>query len=505
MMEWQGIEGTNPYALPMDAVDEYQESIKERRLAKRHQAEKDRIDSRMSKFGDLPGDYDTFVEESVFREENYIFYNLPERWAYCTRCKHDFVIDDKKHLKGKGITIWNDRDAVKHNHTVRCPWCNSYLQCKSEGMGRQGLVAVQWSTIIQKSGEDVLVRYFRHIKDFRRDFYRPKIDNKELFRTVHTAEKSEDYEWYYFKNTPEMRWCYPKARGYSYYPPSVYTAPISVTLYNQDLQEAVAGTCMKYSSIDLYVEHVLNEGRGNSKAWFVDRYFNAYRKSPFLEQPLKVGFYKMANELLTDYDVPELTGGRSILDTLGINKIQYNILRRIKNPSFRDLEILKYKPGLSWDDFNTPRYVQDNGRYKMYRKFADFMQYTTLHKLTRYMKKQKISHEQDYFDYAGWTEELGYDMHNEFNLFPRDFQKAHDARSKEYTKFKDKQEREAAKRFNRLLKKLKEETADVEAMNLKASGMFIRLPRKIEELKVEGKLFTIALALIRRESGKARR
>ena len=122
----------------------------------------------------------------------------------------------------------------------------------------------------------------------------------------------------------------------------------------------------------------------------------------------------------------------------------------------------------------------------MYRKFADFMQYTTLHKLTRYISEQKISHEHDYFDYAEWTEKMGYDMHNEFNLFPRDFQKAHDARMREYTKFKDKQEREAAKRFNIILKKMKEETADVEALNLRSGRLFIRLPREIEELKIEG-------------------
>lgn len=486
MTEWQGIKDEDLYAIPTDAIDDYQKEIKERRLARRHQTEKDYIDSRMVKFGELPDDYSTFVEESVLREENYIFYSLQKKRAYCTRCKHDFIIDDKKHLSGKGIPIWNDQDIVKHNRTVRCPWCNSYLQCKSEGMGRQSLVGVEWSVIIQKSSEDVLVRYFRHIKDFREDFHNPEVESKELFRTIHTAEKSEDYEWYYFKNTAEMRWCYTKERGYIYYPPSAYSYPISVSLYNQDLREAVSGTCMKYSSIDLYVEHVLIDGSRKPKAWFVDRYFNVYRKRPFIEQMLKVGFYKMTREFLENSNVPELTYGRSILDSLGINKIQYNMLRRLKDPSLRDMEILKYKPGLSWDDFNTLRYVQDNGHYRMYRKFADFMQYTTLHKLEKYLEGQKINREQDYFDYAEWTEEMGYDMHNGFNLFPKDFWKAHDTRSKEYMKFKDKQEREANKRFNRMLKKMSAEADGVEAMNLKTLGMFIRMPRKIEELKVEG-------------------
>ena len=77
-------------------------------------------------------------------------------------------------------------------------------------------------------------------------------------------------------------------------------------------------------------------------------------------------------------------------------------------------------------------------------------------------------------------------MKNEFNLFPKDFKKAHDEMSKQYMKFKDKQEREATKRFNRLLAKMKKETVDVEAMKLDIAGLFIRLPNKLEELKAEG-------------------
>lgn len=487
MMEWQGIAGPNPYALPTDAIDEYQGKIKEQRLEKRHQKEKDCIDARMKKFGELPDDYDVFNEEAVFKDENYIFYSLLGKTAYCTKCKHHFIIDGKKHLIGDGIPIWNDQDIVKHNKIVRCPWCNSYLQCKSVGMGRQGLIAVKWSVLLQKDGEDVLVRYFRHVRDFRGDFYKPRIDSTEMFRTIHTAEKAEYYEWYRFKSTTETRWCYPKGRR-GYFQTSEYDVPRSVALYNQDLKAAVEDTCMKYSSIDLYVEHVLDDGRGESKPWFVDWYFNAYRKSPFLEQMLKVGFYKMTREFLEEYNATELANGYSILDTLGINKIQYNMLRKLEDPSLRDLEILKYKPRLSWNDFNTLRYVKDGGHYRMYRKFADFMRYTTLHKLTRYISEQKISYEHDYFDYAEWTKKMGYDMHNEFNLFPRDFQKAHDARMREYTKFKDKQEREAAKRFNIILKKMKEETVDVEALNLRSGRLFIRLPREIEELKIEGEV-----------------
>lgn len=248
---------------------------------------------------------------------------------------------------------------------------------------------------------------------------------------------------------------------------------------------------MKYSVPDIFIENVASDPRHFNSPWLIDNYFNSYRKYPFIEQLLKVGFYKMVQEFLEDSRMQntDLNAGRSsILGTLGINKYQYNMLRKAGNPSLRDLEILRYKPDLKWDEFSSLRYIHDNGYVDMYKKYIDFMQYTTLYKLCKYISAQKISHSQDYFDYAGWIEKMGYNMRNEFNLFPKNFKKAHDEMSKQYMKFKDKQAREDAKRFNRLLKKLRNETAEVEAMNLNIEGLFIRLPSKLEELKNEGEV-----------------
>lgn len=248
---------------------------------------------------------------------------------------------------------------------------------------------------------------------------------------------------------------------------------------------------MKYSVPDIFIENVASDPRHFNSPWLIDNYFNSYRKYPFIEQLLKVGFYKMVQEFLEDSRMQNTdlnAGCSSILGTLGINKYQYNMLRKVGNPSLRDLEILRYKPDLKWDEFSSLRYIHDNGYVDMYKKYIDFMQYTTLYKLRKYISTQKISHSQDYFDYAGWLEKMGYDMRNEFNLFPKNFKKAHDEMSKQYMKFKDKQAREDAKRFNRLLKKLRNETAEVEAMNLNIEGLFIRLPSKLEELKNEGEV-----------------
>ena len=77
-------------------------------------------------------------------------------------------------------------------------------------------------------------------------------------------------------------------------------------------------------------------------------------------------------------------------------------------------------------------------------------------------------------------------MRNEFNLYPKNFQKAHDEKADEYIKLKDKQAREEAKKFNKLLKELRKQAKDDDAMNLRVEGLFIRLPNKLNELKKEG-------------------
>lgn len=468
-------------------LDMYQNTIKAARLAKKHKKETDIIDAEMNKFGSLPDDYQTFVEETVFKDENYIFYATKMKRAYCTSCKHNFVLENK-HLHHKTIGVWNNQDEVKHNRVVRCPYCNKYLYAKSEGISRQSLVSVGWSVLVQPNGEEVLTRYFCHIKDFRIDFHNPLITTSEGYRTVHSADKSTDYMWAKYKNT-NMRWCYYRDRGPYWITPAETIQPKTAVLYNTNLQEMVAGTCMKYSVPNIFFEKVANDPRNFNSPWIIDNYFNSYRKYPFIEQLLKVGFYRMVQEFLEDsmaQDTDLNKGCNSILGTLGINKYQYNMLRKVGDPSLRDLEILRYKPDLKWEEFSTLRYVRDNGYVNMYKKYIDLMQYTTLHKLCKYISTQKITHSQDYFDYAGWLEKMDYDMRNEFNLFPKDFINAHDEMSKQYIKFKDKQAIEETKRFNHLLAKLKKETEEAEAMKLDIAGLFIRLPNRLEELKAEG-------------------
>jgi hypothetical protein len=468
------------------AIEKYQDDIIRRKLKIKHKKETDVIDAEMAKFGALPDDYQDFVKNKVFAQDNYIFYNTAKKRAYCTNCKYSFILENKR-LRHAIIGIWNNTDEVGHNKGVTCPYCHEYLTCKSEGVSRRKLISVEWSVIAQKSGKDVLTRYFIHTKDFRTNFYEPKITTREFYRTVHQNSKSTDYMYAAFKNTNEIRWCYYKSKP-GFYRPSTYDEPIgSVFIYNKNFSKVVAGTCMEYSAIDLFFDHIYGRYKGFRSPWIIDNYFNTYRKNKFYEQILKIGFYRLAAEGMGDsyFLTHHFSKGRKrITETLDINRYQLGMLKKIGNPSGKDLDIVKYKPDLTWDEYKELRRVDDGKYGRNYRYFIDYAKYSTIHKMVRYVEKQHIFVPKDYFDYITWMEEMDYDLHSEFYLFPKDFKKAHDEAYKRYMNFQDAKEKESVERFNAFLKSLREKSPD--EFSISKDGLMIRMPYQLNELKTEG-------------------
>ena len=474
-----------------DYIDAYQADIRDRNLAEKHRKICEKIDKRMELFGELPQDYQQFIEKKVFDDYNYFFYSKKEKHAYCTRCGHEYEIR-KNGIYHRKIAIWNHSVYLKHNQTYICPHCNKPIVAKSEGYGREELLEANWSVLVQPSGDNVLVRYFRHSKDFREDFRHPKIESREMFRTIHTSTSVENYEWETYTYIQKVRWCYPKRHGWGWNP-SKFQVPRSAVLYNTDF-DFLSSTCMKYSCIGMFLEGVLPT-MNHKSPYIVDNYLNFYHKYPFVEQMLKIGWYTLVKEFFENDGKAEREGfknGSNILETCGITREQFLLLREATcgNPKARDIRIIKHaaqkEVRLTVDELNDLRMENDEGRYDYFDNFFDAMKYTTLHKLKKYFVNQKIRHTNDYFDYTRWLMEMGYDMRNEFNIYPRNFVEKHDEMAKAYQKFKDKQHREDTRKFNRLLKQLRKELKEGNPLNLQVKGLFIRLPYRVEELKTEG-------------------
>lgn len=446
----------------VDKFHELQKQILEDKLMERHKKEIEEIDADMSRFGKLPDNYQDFVENTVFSDSNYLFYSKRKKFAYCSRCGAEFEPDKN----------------ARHNEYADCPACMTNLQFKSLGYSKENLSAIKWSVLVQPDKENVLVRYFRHFKSFKEDYRNPKIETSEQFRTVHSANASKDYEWNTFKQTNITRWVNAKFNYPYYWTPSEWLLPKSVILYNDNIEEAVKGTDFKYSCLGEYLKSTTN-----CNPWIIDKYLNSYRKNPWFEQLIKVGLTSMVDEYKEGRTRLKVESGRTILQTLGISKDAYKLLvTSHKNWTF--VEYQRFANAAIKRDLTEQEYNFVRHNYPHYREAIDMLEYTTSKKMNNYFSRNCKA--VDWFDYIGWCMKLNLNMRNEFTLYPRNFQETHDRRYTEYLQKEDPAKYEEIQNVNRMLEQLRKDMKEDSAMNMKAGGLFIRLPNNLMELTAEG-------------------
>lgn len=501
-----------------DYIDRYQEDIRGRKLKAKHDKERAQIDERMKLFEKEP-DKETFeewVEKEAMFFHNFVIYDWKNKWGYCTRCKHELIISsDGAKVKGMEF-IENHGGKPRHNKPYSCPFCQGaeierhepgkkiqFSPAKSIGMSRASLTEIQWVTVpavADDNGEKVItIRYISVMKDYRKDFRNPKISYFERYRTIQKASGSEDYEWEYDSKTEKVCWIPEKGRPY-YWNPSEAIYPRNGTIPYMPDEMFYKDTWARYCCLEQFKKMYELETRKDVSAWFIDQYLNFFRKNPYIEKIIKVGWSKLTEQIVDGVgdswnrtEIKDLlnTEANTLPELLGLTRENFLLLKKVtNNPCWKDIQILIYsqqlRERLSEKDYNILRYFMDEGYVDQWKRLLECKKYSTLNKLERYIHQNTKGRSNDYFDYLEWTGKLGYDMKNEFNLFPKDFGKSHDERSKEYMAQKDRLQREAVKRFNKLLKRYKQETLDVEALNMNIDGLFIRLPNDLKELTKEG-------------------
>jgi len=384
--------------------------IRKQRLAQKHQREKDKIDERMNRVKKLPKNFEKWVEEKALFKSRYIVYKYAARKVldgYCTHCKTDVKVEGPRHNE-KGV----------------CPNCKSPVTYKASGKV-QTLMDDVYVALIQKAGDELVTRYFHVTKNYRYERYRnPDLWIREISRDFYTSNgkwKAHSYEWARFKQTDEVRWC--KEHGYVNVNPSV--------LYPSNLKRELKGTRYEYSAIDIYAKEEVDF---EFPVW---RYLSVYPAFMQLEYFVKMGLTSIASQVLVapSYEMRIFNmEGKSIKEVLKLSKESINRLVRL-NGTFKILTILQEAEKINIS-------LTDKQIYEikeMYHTDTVFgcLKHTSYHKLHKYLDKQIAtygkglyndripSYMRTYNDYLRDCEFLGYDLKNDFFLFPKNLQKAH--------------------------------------------------------------------------------
>lgn len=438
----------------------HQEKILAKRLQKKHKKIQQPIDRKMQEIRPLPKDFNHWVDKEGMTNSRYIFYRYSRRKfmdGYCTHCEQEVKVS-----------------GVRHRSVGVCPNCGSLVTFLAEGKAKH---IRDWDQVVyfQKTKNGFAVRYFSVYKRYGEDFRHPELSVHELQRDFYEGNQVEFYEWREFKQTGKVRWCN-DCMKYRFDKPMIYT---------KNLKRVLKGTEYQYCALKEYLQ-----GSIRKRIRPFD-YLREYRRYPFIEYLVKAGLYRLTYEFTQDYyyTTPINKAGKSLPDILGIKKQEFPLVREL-DMSMKELRAYQRlcSTGIRMEPEQFLRFCE---RYNNAMDTVfDLLKHTTLHRIEKYCMPFVDEHHgylnilKQWKDYIGFCEELGYDIKNEFVLFPKHLMDAHDEASAEILKKREVQKREQLRKEEKRAKVLLQEYRKVYAWN---DGKFmVEVPKDLFSIKEEG-------------------
>lgn len=418
-----------------DALNALQESIVAQRLKKRIEARERKIVRRMEPIPSIPRGLKGWVHREVLPQ--YIFYqyirgNKPKP-GYCTACGHDVMVPD-----------------AKHNATGNCPRCGKSITFKASGRATNvwDRATVQ---VLQKldSGELALrvFKIFRSLRAWRGAGM--SLWESSRFFIKYDAEKKMEFEPYYFSYDTGIltHWKQGYRPRFSYWQYS-FEGDFCGHLFWRNLDDVLKGTPWQYCQIEQFY-------RSNWEPLEVIPYFSVFQRYPFIEYLVKLGLYRLASCIVYGRDASRVINpeGKTPREILGIGLEDIPALRQVDATAdqldlYRALKARGIKPDdvlLRWyedtecgdkDSILVPLRFTTPHKLMGYidRQFEQLKDVVVSFNYRRYENPGRVLSE--YKDYLRLGRGLGYDLKNNFVLFPRNLQRAHELAAGRFDKRK---------------------------------------------------------------------
>ena len=435
---------------PMAAV-QYWESTEKNRT------ELDKIDAEMRIVPELPKDFGDWILSDGLPQ--YIFYDAGRnvKEGYCTACKHVVQIE-----------------KPRYNQETVCPHCRRKAIFKSRK--KFGNV-VDWGYvgIIQRTAEGFVYRYFG-VKAKYENGIRTEGGSWELIRQMydHNFQEGNEFEFYQYKSTDMIRWCY---KDYQCWNEKVKERP--VVLYWRNLKRILKETCMEYSALELFARQ--------KKKFYPEHYIKRYHYKKGIEQLVKCGFYEIASACVWNrQSIPYMDAEKTAVTKILNLKKDYHRMLAGTDPTVREYEI-------TWE-FQEVGLIPKRedvsylAEYGSSRNFAIYIRHTTEHKMLRYMKENLQNSKdsiREYHDYLQMAAGLGYNLDDEWILFPKNLEERH-AQYVEERREKDLLIKKAEDDKKMELFKETIQLMNWNGFEMEKEGLFIRLPKEPSEIRTEG-------------------
>lgn len=427
---------------------------------KKHRGETEVIDAAMSLIPDIPKDFEKWAFTDAVPQ--YMYYEYGKRTGLCTCCgKHHELKEQPKYGK-EGI----------------CPGCKRKIQYRTyKKKGR--IHDVTDAALIQKIQGGYVLRFFT-LHQWIDQGIRRNGGMSEKIRITYNEEwnRQETYSYHRYKMTNKIRWC----NGYEYV--GSYwgrNEEEQCQLYPRNLRKILKGSKLEYSGMPEFAYTGIE--------FYQQDFIDKAKEYTGIEKLIKAGFYNLTNTCIS-------YGNREPIDlyqkrvkkVLGLTGEYYNLIRD-KDPTWREYEVTEQCQDVgiraTWEQ------IQKMSQYT--RNFAIYMRHSTPHKMLKYieglksegpyaMRNQEVN---DYHDYLQLAAGLGYNLDDDWILYPKNLKERHDQLTEEQNERKVELEKESDDKKDRMLKRTIKRKGWTR-YEMETEELLIRLPECAHEIRKEG-------------------
>jgi len=389
----------------IERIQRKQEEFRSEKTSRAWKLRVERIDNQMKLIDRIkpPKDIMKFIDKA-YSDQRYIFYKAEKNQRYvnlsCPHCGMKERLDSKEKKK------------PRHNEVGICPSCGSRIIYKATG--RQDHIRdIKEIICMHKLDTGFVSRYF--------DVYRengPEYETYRYYEKARVIYNGSSAKTYYRCNDyySPANWWDSNGGAYGY-----HVEFGKGILYTKNLDEVLDGTTFKYCAIKQLAEHnktfVLNHSS----------FLYSFEKRRFIEYFIKMGLYNLTNDYVTNsYSTAINTEGANVQEILMVSKQQINRLIELDGNLYSlKLLQLEEKNGLRMSNDQISFMTENEINIDNLKRV---LEYTTVGRAIKYIKQNGGTNNMlsDWCDYIYNGKVLGYNLHDEFVLFPRHFKQAHD-------------------------------------------------------------------------------
>lgn len=426
----------------------------------KHRGETEIIDAAMSLIPDIPKDFEKWAFTDVVPQ--YMYYEYGKRIGLCTCC-------------GKHHEL---KEQPKYGKEGTCPGCKRKVQYRTyKKKGR--IHDWEYAALIQKIQGGYVLRFFV-LNQLIEQGTRSYGGMSEKIRITYDEQWNRQaiYSYHRYKMTNKIRWC----NGYEYL--SAYGGRKEeerCRLYPRNLRKILKGSKLEYSGMPEFARTGIE--------FYQQDFIDKAKEYAGIEKLIKAEFYNLTNSCIS-------YGSRAPIDlyqkrvkkVLGLTGEYYNLIRD-KDPTWREYEVTEQCQDVgiraTWEQ------IQRMSQYA--RNFAIYMRHSTPHKMLKYieglksegpcaMRNQEVN---DYHDYLQLAAGLGYNLDDDWILYPKNLKERHDQLTEEQNERKVELEKESDDKKDRKLKRTIKRKGWTR-YEMEIEQLLIRLPECAHEIRKEG-------------------